>query len=185
MGKMVDDLDRDGDGSVDFDEFMAMMTGKMGDKDQREQLLEGFALYDEDETGKISFANLQRVAKELGEGMCDEELQEMIDEADRDGDGEINEEEFLSMMKEVGMWGKKEIVSVWKRLFDVQFDYLTLSWFMIISQGCECVQLPDRGGSAAEAQERDLPDHVALCSVTAEVSRKDIVIHGAAKPRSD
>ena len=39
--------------------------------------------------------------------MCDEELQEMIDEADRDGDGEINEEEFLSMMKEVGMWGKK------------------------------------------------------------------------------
>jgi len=105
--KMVDDLDRDGDGSVDFDEFMAMMTGKMGDKDQREQLLEGFALYDEDETGKISFANLQRVAKELGEGMCDEELQEMIDEADRDGDGEINEEEFLSMMKEVGMWGKK------------------------------------------------------------------------------
>merc|ERR1712153_45773 len=85
--KMVDDLDRDGDGSVDFDEFMAMMSGKMGDKDQREQLLEGFALYDEDETGKISFA------KELGEGMCDEELQEMIDEADRDGDGEINEEE--------------------------------------------------------------------------------------------
>ena len=27
--KMVDDLDRDGDGSVDFDEFMAMMSGKM------------------------------------------------------------------------------------------------------------------------------------------------------------
>lgn len=27
--------------------------------------------------------------------MTDEEIQEMIDEADRDGDGEINEEEFL------------------------------------------------------------------------------------------
>jgi hypothetical protein len=32
------------------------------------------------------------VAKELGENMTDEELQEMIDEADRDGDGEVNEE---------------------------------------------------------------------------------------------
>ncbi len=35
--------------------------------------------------GKISFKNLKRVAKELGENMIDEELQETIDEADRDG----------------------------------------------------------------------------------------------------
>jgi Ca2+-binding EF-hand superfamily protein len=36
--------------------------------------------------GKISFKNLKRVAKELGENMTDEELQEMIEEADRDGE---------------------------------------------------------------------------------------------------
>ena len=39
------------------------------------------------------------MAKELGENMTDEELQEMIDEADRDGDGEVNEEEFFRIMK--------------------------------------------------------------------------------------
>ena len=55
----------------------------------------------DDETGKISFKNIKRVAKELGENMTDEELQEMVDEADRDGDGEINEEEFLRIMKKV------------------------------------------------------------------------------------
>jgi len=47
---------------------------------------------------------LKRVAKELGERMTDEELQEMIDEADRDGDGEVNEEEFLRIMKKTNLF---------------------------------------------------------------------------------
>jgi len=48
--------------------------------------------------------NLRRVAKELGETMTDEELQEMIDEADRDGDGEISEEEFIRIMKKTNLF---------------------------------------------------------------------------------
>lgn len=55
-------------------------------------------------TGKISFKNLKRVAKELGENLTDEELHEMIDEADRDGDGEINQEEFLRIMKKTSLY---------------------------------------------------------------------------------
>ena len=39
------------------------------------------------------------MTKELGENLTDEELQEMIDEADRDGDGEVNEAEFIQIMK--------------------------------------------------------------------------------------
>ena len=41
---------------------------------------------------------------QLGENMTDEELQEMIDEADRDGDGEINEDEFLRIMKKTSLY---------------------------------------------------------------------------------
>ena len=78
-----------------------MMTAKMGERDSKEEILKAFRLFDDDETGKISFKNLKRVAKELGENMTDEELAEMIEEADRDGDGEINEEEFLRIMKKV------------------------------------------------------------------------------------
>lgn len=80
-----------------------MMTAKMSEKDSREEILKAFRLFDDDETGKISFRNLKRVAKELGENMTDEELQEMIDEADRDGDGEINEDEFLRIMKKTSL----------------------------------------------------------------------------------
>ena len=36
--------------------------------------------------------------------MADEELQEMIEEADRDGDGQVSEEEFLRMMKKTSLY---------------------------------------------------------------------------------
>ena len=94
---------QDGSGTIDFSEFLEMMTAKMSEKDSREEILKAFRLFDDDETGKISFRNLKRVAKELGENMTDEELQEMIDEADRDGDGEINEDEFLRIMKKTSL----------------------------------------------------------------------------------
>lgn len=96
--KMIADIDLDGSGTIDFDEFVEMMTGKMGDRDSPEEIMRVFKLFDDDETGKISFKNLKRVARELGENMTDEELQEMINKADLDGDGEVNEEEFLRIM---------------------------------------------------------------------------------------
>ena len=70
----------------------------MGEKDSREEILKAFRLFDDDETGKITFRNLKRVAKELGETMTDAELLEMIERADNDQDGEINFEEFYAIM---------------------------------------------------------------------------------------
>ena len=97
--KMISDIDKDGSGTIDYQEFLEMMTTKMSEKDSKEEILKAFRLFDDEEKGKISFRNLKRVAKELGETMTDEELHEMIEEADRDGDGEINEEEFVRIMK--------------------------------------------------------------------------------------
>merc|ERR1719164_312300 len=100
--KMIADADRDGSGVIDFPEFLDMMTQKMAERDPREEMLKAFRLFDDDETGKISFKNLKRVAKELGENMTDDEIQEMIDEAD--SDGEIGEEEFMRIMKKTNLF---------------------------------------------------------------------------------
>ncbi|RNF03011.1 centrin [Trypanosoma conorhini] len=90
--------------SICFAEFMELMARKMTERDSREEMLKAFHLFDSDKTGKISFKNLKRVAQELGENMTDAELQEMIDEADRDGDGEVSEDEFLRVMKKTSLY---------------------------------------------------------------------------------
>jgi centrin-1 len=102
--KLISQIDKDGSGTVEFSEFLAMMTTKMGERDSREEMLKAFRLFDDDESGKISFKNLKRVAMELGESISDEELQEMIDEADRDGDGEVSQEEFIRIMEKTNLF---------------------------------------------------------------------------------
>ncbi|XP_007933797.1 centrin-1 [Orycteropus afer afer] len=104
MKKMISYVDKEGTGKISFNDFLAVMTQKMAEKDTKEEIMKAFRLFDDDETGKISFKNLKRVANELGENLTDEELQEMIDEADRDGDGEVNEEEFLRIMKKTNLY---------------------------------------------------------------------------------
>ena len=101
---MIADIDTDGSGTIDFNEFLEMMTAKMSERDPMEEIVKAFRLFDDDETGKISFKNLKRVAKELGENMTDDEITEMIEEADRDGDGEICEEEFMRIMRKTNLF---------------------------------------------------------------------------------
>merc|ERR1711933_577727 len=56
------------------EEIAKMITHKILNRDPKDEILKAFRLFDDDETGKISFKNLKRVAKELGVRMTDEEL---------------------------------------------------------------------------------------------------------------
>ena len=50
----------------------------MSEKDEKEEILKAFKLSDDGETGSISLNNIERVAKDLGEDLTDDELQEML-----------------------------------------------------------------------------------------------------------
>lgn len=102
--KMIAETDKEGIGTISFEKFFAIMSVKMSEKDEKEEILKAFKLFDDDDTGSISLNNIKRVAKELGENLTDDELQEMLDEADHDGDGEINKEEFLKMMQKTTLY---------------------------------------------------------------------------------
>ena len=100
--RIMSDLGKDLTSTVDYDDFLSVVGPRMGEKDSKDEISKIFRLFDDDETGKISFRNLKRVAQELGENLTDEELSEMIEEADRDGDGLINPDEFYRVMRKRG-----------------------------------------------------------------------------------
>ncbi|KAL7472577.1 hypothetical protein ACHAXS_012946 [Conticribra weissflogii] len=96
--QMIQDIDKDGTGEIEFDEFLDLMTSRLAGSDTKEDIQKIFELFDDDKTGYISLQNLKRVAHELGETMNDSELLEMIERADADQDGQISPEEFYTIM---------------------------------------------------------------------------------------
>ena len=74
--KMISDIDKDASGTIDFEEFLTMMTSKMGERDSKEETLKAFKLFAGDNP-KIGFKDLKRVAKcaaatsDLHRAVCD------------------------------------------------------------------------------------------------------------------
>jgi len=82
-------------GRVDFHAFAAILRQKFEEQDPLDAMLQSFRLFDTEGCGRISFRDLKRVAQDVGEELVDCELRCMIDSFDRNGDREIDEEEFV------------------------------------------------------------------------------------------
>ena len=98
LKQIIREVDLDGNGTIDFKEFLCLMVKKMKDTDTDEELLEAFKVFDRDGNGFITSHELRHIMNNLGEGLTPEEIEEMIKEADLDNDGQIDYEEFVKMM---------------------------------------------------------------------------------------
>ncbi|KAL7308702.1 hypothetical protein PS15m_011872 [Mucor circinelloides] len=95
---MVSDVDADGNGNIDFEEFLNLVKDlKSGGKDT-DDLREAFKVFDADGNGVIDRSELRKVMSSLNENLTEEELDAMIKEADANGDGQISFDEFKAMM---------------------------------------------------------------------------------------
>merc|ERR1711939_542542 len=101
---MLDKTDQDGNGTVEFTEFVDLLSGRMDRRDPEEEMKDGFAMFDTDGKGFITWKDLQRVATELNDKDIAEnepELQQIIDEINPQG---INLNDFLSLMGRQGVY---------------------------------------------------------------------------------
>lgn len=89
---------------VTYDQFCTLMNKIINERNIQEEMMHAFSLFDSDSTGNITFNNLRDVADQLGENMNDDELREMINEADIDKDGMVSATEFVRIMKKTSLW---------------------------------------------------------------------------------
>jgi len=101
--RVIDIFDTDGNGEVDFKEFIEGISqfSVKGNKDAKLQF--AFKIYDIDRDGYISNGELFQVLKMMvGNNLKDGQLQQIVDKtiiySDKDGDGRISYDEFCAMV---------------------------------------------------------------------------------------
>ena len=104
-------VDKDGSGNIDKDEFMGLMAEQIESRNQEEELRKVFRIYDDDDNGLISADNLVRCANDLMETVNDVEVSMMIEMADKDKKGGVNLEDFIDLMKQLGLIPVKDKLS--------------------------------------------------------------------------
>ena len=87
---MINEVDVDGSGAMEFPEFCVMMVKKMAESDTENEVREAYRVFDKDRDGFISRAELRMIFAALPERLSAEEIEEMLEAADEDGKGPRN-----------------------------------------------------------------------------------------------
>ena len=101
--KILDKIDSK-KGPLKFDDFMDVMIENNAEKDPEIEIRKAFRVLCEEGTDKITMKSLSKICADLGEKIGDDELQEMIVEADKDQDDEVGEDDFIKIMQKTGMF---------------------------------------------------------------------------------
>merc|ERR1712043_138755 len=95
---MINEVDADGSGAIEFPEFCVMMVKKMQETDTENEIREAYRVFDKERTGVISVAEMRLILSNLPEKLSADEIEEMLSTADRDGNGSFSYEEFRMMI---------------------------------------------------------------------------------------
>ena len=93
------EIDATGDGRVGFVEFLNLMGRKMKETKEVDRMREIFNVFDKNKDGFISASEIQCVMTSLGETLTEDEVNEMLKEADRDLDSHISFEDFSQLSR--------------------------------------------------------------------------------------
>merc|ERR1712039_893378 len=94
----VKNLDKDGSGALEFNEFYELLTARFSENTTRDELQRVFTLFDTDKTGEISLANMRAIADQVGDQVSDDELGDIVLKNDMNNDGQLTFEDFYNVL---------------------------------------------------------------------------------------
>ncbi|TVY53042.1 Calmodulin [Lachnellula cervina] len=97
---MINEIDLDHTGTVDLEEFIKMMTMEQKPANIEQEMRNAFRVFDKDNSGTISADEIATVMATFGQNLSKDEVQFMVEEVDKNGDGAIDYEEFVSFCLE-------------------------------------------------------------------------------------
>ena len=98
LKNMLKDVDAGGNGTIEFPEFLSLLTDKAKEKSDQADIIEAFRVFDRNNDGFITADEIHRIMGNLGEKLTQEEVAEMMREANADSQGKLNYKEFVAMM---------------------------------------------------------------------------------------
>jgi calmodulin len=97
LNEMISEIDQDGNGTIDFNEFIGLIIKKMKEPDLNDEMIDAFSIFDKDGNKFITSHEMRNVLRKI-KIISDDDIEELVKEADIDGDGQIDYEEFIRMV---------------------------------------------------------------------------------------
>ncbi|KAJ7375678.1 hypothetical protein OS493_039627 [Desmophyllum pertusum] len=99
LQEMVNEVDYDGNGVVDFGEFVNMMINQNNNTLDEKELLEAFRTFDGDDKGYIFSNEIRYVMRHMGESIPEQDINEILQDHQDSRKRKITFEEFTKLVK--------------------------------------------------------------------------------------
>ena len=103
--ELLERIDKDGSGCLEQEEFIALMSEVIYQRNQELEMRKVFRFYDNDDDGSISYENIWQAADQLDleDELTEQNVNMMIEMADPEKEGFVRESNFIELMREVGL----------------------------------------------------------------------------------
>ncbi|CAF1147291.1 unnamed protein product [Adineta steineri] len=99
LRKVMREMDADGNGTIEFDEFVKVMGSVYARKLTDDEMQRAFKCFDKDDSGFITIEELRDVLRQLNQNTTEKQLKDMVNQLDEDHDGKISYDEFVHMLQ--------------------------------------------------------------------------------------